>query len=545
MFLRISAVAAAVLLAGCVSNNAGVETSTQTVPDVDEKVNTAGSAKYRTAGSAKHPTNAENIAQRLWDMGLLATAEPAPPDASELEDLWQRMQFQLTFKVPQTRPIVEQRNFYSGNQAYLDRVAGRAQPFLYYIVQEIEKRNMPLELALLPIVESAFDPFAHSPSAASGMWQFMPATGKLFGLKQNFWYDGRRDVVASTKAALDYLQYLHDKLEGDWLNAIAAYNSGEGRILSAIKKNKNKRLPTDFWSLDLPAETTSYVPKLLALVDILKRPDEFDIVWKFIPNEPKIELVDIGGQIDLAIAAEMAGINLSQLQALNPGFNQWATDPQGPHYLLLPKRRVQAFRQQLAKTPSQNWLHWHRYTVSAGDTLGEIAHKHGTDIGAIKRINRLNTNIIRQGQHLLIPVAAEDGSIFDIGTDSAMASASAQNHSTAKKLTYAVQQGDTLWDISREHKVTVEQLVQWNGISKRSALKTGQNLVILQPDTVVTSTDGTRTVTYKVRKGDSLARIAQRFSVSVADIEKWNKINSSNYLQPGQQLKLVVDPTQV
>jgi membrane-bound lytic murein transglycosylase D len=535
MFLRISAVAAAVLLTGCVSNNSSVETNTQAAP--------APKVKAKPADFHKSSANAERIAQRLWDMGLLATAEPALPDAAELEDLWQRIQFQLTFNVPQTRPIVEQRNFYAGNQAYLDRIAGRAQPFLHYIVQEIEKRNMPLELALLPIVESAFDPFAYSPAAAAGMWQFMPATGKLFGLKQNFWYDGRRDVVASTRAALDYLQYLHDKLEGDWLNAIAAYNSGEGRILSAIKLNKKKRLPTDFWSLDLPAETTSYVPKLLALVDILKRPDEFDIVWKFIANESKIELVDIGGQIDLAIAAEMAGMTVSQLQALNPGFNQWATDPQGPHYLVLPKRQVKPFQQQLAQTPSQNWLHWHRYTVAAGDTLGEIARKHSTDISAIKRINKLTNNTIRQGQDLLIPVAAEDGRLFEL------ASVNTSNNSAQQlngnKVNYIVQQGDTLWDISREHKVTVEQLVQWNGITKRSALKTGQSLVIVQAENIDSTANVARTVTYKVRKGDSLARIAQRFSVSVSDIVKWNKIDSNNYLQPGQQLKLVVDVTQV
>jgi len=278
MFIRISAVAAAVLLAGCVSTNPTAGTS------AEAEVTVPSNAKAKAADFHKQAASAEQIAEQLWSQGLNSIAMPAPPDAAELEDLWQRIQFQLTFNVPQTRPIVEQRNYYSSHQAYLDRVAGRAQPFLYYIVQELEKRQMPLELALLPIVESAFDPFAYSHAAASGMWQFMPATGKRFGLKQNFWYDGRRDVIASTRAALDYLQYLHDKLEGDWLNAIAAYNSGEGRIMAAIKRNKKKRLPTDFWSLDLPAETTSYVPKLLALVDILKRPDEFDIVWKFIDN---------------------------------------------------------------------------------------------------------------------------------------------------------------------------------------------------------------------------------------------------------------------
>jgi membrane-bound lytic murein transglycosylase D len=537
MFIRISAVAAAVLLAGCVSTNSTVKGGTET------DVAAAPKAASKAADFHKQAASAEFIAEHLWTQGLNINTVPAPPDAAELEDLWQRIQFQLTFNVPQTRPIVEQRNYYSSHQAYLDRVAGRAQPFLYYIVQEIEKRNMPLELALLPIVESAFDPFAYSHAAASGMWQFMPTTGKRFGLKQNFWYDGRRDVIASTRAALDYLQYLHDKLEGDWLNAIAAYNSGEGRIMAAIKRNKKKRLPTDFWSLDLPAETTSYVPKLLALVDILKRPDEFDIVWKFIANESKIEVVEIQGQIDLAIAAKMAGLNVSEVQALNPGFNQWATDPDGPHYLVLPSSQVVPFKQQLAQTPSKNWLRWHRYTVVSGDTLGEIARKYSTDVAAIQRINKLKGNTIRLGQHLLVPVAALEGEGYDLSVPSRIAKA--QQQVTGNKLNYTVQQGDTLWDIGREHKVTVEQLAKWNGIAQRAALKTGQKLVIWQPDSDNRVAGISRTVTYKVRKGDSLARIAQRFSVSISDIVKWNKIDSSNYLQPGQRLKLVVDVTQV
>ncbi|HEX5793859.1 MAG TPA: LysM peptidoglycan-binding domain-containing protein, partial [Rheinheimera sp.] len=325
------------------------------------------------------------------------------------------------------------------------------------------------------------------------------------------------------------------------LNAIAAYNSGEGRILKAIKRNKQKRLPTDFWSLDLPAETTAYVPKLLALVDILKRPDEFEIVWKFIANEAKIELVEIDAQIDLAIAAKMADLNVSELQALNPGFNQWATDPDGPHYLVLPKQKTAVFQQKLAQTPSQQWLRWKRYVVSKGDTLGKIALQHSTNVSALQRINKLSGNTIRLGQALLIPVAAEDDSNYELTAPTRIA----QGQQAANKLNYTVQQGDTLWDISREHNVTVEQLTKWNGIARRSALKPGQQLAIWQQDTSARSGGISRTVNYKVRKGDSLARIAQRFSVSVSDIVKWNKIDTNNYLQPGQQLKLVVDVTQV
>ncbi|MGI5308824.1 LysM peptidoglycan-binding domain-containing protein [Rheinheimera sp. WS51] len=529
MFKKISTLAGVVLLAGCVSQN---HTTTDPVAAPKNTVK-----KQPTQDFLRHAASAEQIANQLWLSGMPPDVEQ--PDAAELEDLWQRIQMQLTFNVPQTRPIVEQRNLYSASQSYLDRISTRAQPFLYYIVQELEKRNMPLELALLPIVESAFDPYAYSHAAAAGMWQFMPATGKRFGLTQNFWYDGRRDVIASTNAALDYLTYLHDTLEGDWLNAIAAYNSGEGRILRAIKRNKKRRLPTDFWSLDLPAETTAYVPKLLALVDILQRPDDFDLVWKFIPNEPQLALVEVDSQIDLTIAAEMAGISVSQLQSLNPGFKQWATDPDRAHTLVLPLDSQQKFQQKLASTAEKDRLRWQRYTVVKGDTLGKIAQQHNTAVTAIQRINKLKGHTIRLGQHLLIPTTAAANDDTAIAKTSYTDSPSDLKH----KIEYSIKQGDSLWDLSREYKVSVDDIAKWNGINKNSTLKLGQKIVIMQTgDTMVSNK--TRTVTYKVRKGDSLARIAQRFSISIADIVKWNQINKSSYIQPGQKLKLVVEVTQ-
>ncbi|CAM3857208.1 LysM peptidoglycan-binding domain-containing protein [Rheinheimera salexigens] len=539
MFKKFSALAGIVILTGCVSQNASENNTDNTAPTV----NTV--KKKPAADFFRHAASAEQIAEQLWLSGVPPDSNQL--DAAELEDLWQRIQYQLSFEVPQTRPIVEQRNLYTASQTYLDRISTRAQPFLYYIVQELEKRNMPLELALLPIVESAFDPYAYSHASAAGMWQFMPATGKRFGLKQNFWYDGRNDVITSTNAALDYLKYLHDTLEGDWLNAIAAYNSGEGRIMRAIKLNKKRRLPTDFWSLDLPAETTAYVPKLLALVDILKRPDDFDVVWKFIANEPKLSLVEVDNQIDLTIAAKMAGISVAELQALNPGFKQWATDPEGPHALVLPIAAEQQFQSQLAQTPERDWLRWQRYTVVKGDTLGKIAQQHNTAVNAIQRINKLSNNTIRLGQHLLIPSTAEG----DVNSSIAKASQlndRANAHTIdqpniSKKTQYTIKHGDTLWDLSREYKVSVDDIAKWNGINKNAGLKLGQKIVIMQNAADIESV--TRTLTYKVRQGDSLARIAQRFSITVADIVKWNQINKSNFIQPGQKLKLVVDVTQV
>lgn len=524
MTVRLSAVVLLALLTGCVSTTGSDADTPLEAPPVKPVKSTAEDFHRNTA-------SAEQIAARLWGRGL---TEEQLLDATELEDLWQRIQAQLTFKVPQTRVIVEHRNFYTDNQAYLDRIAGRAQPFLYYIVQELEKRQMPLELALLPIVESAFDPLAYSPARAAGMWQFMPGTGKRFGLKQNSWYDGRKDVVQSTQAALDYLQYLYNTLEHDWLNAIAAYNAGEGRIMRAIKANQKRRLPTDFWSLDLPAETTAYVPKLLALVDILQRPEEFQIVWKFIANEPKITVVDIGQQVDLGIAAEMAGISMADLQALNPGFSQWATDPDGPHQLVVPVENAAYFTEQLAKTPADKFMQWQPYKIKSGDTLGAIARRYNTTVDALARLNKISGNTIRVGQTLLIPRGSDnvEQQLVELAQNTEIGP---RNNKTA----YVVQRGDTLWDLSRKYDVTVAQLRSWNKLSAQAVLNEGQTLEIWQ-ETSASTAAKTRTLNYRVRPGDSLAKIAQRFSITVSDIVKWNNISANNYLQPGQQLKLLV-----
>ncbi|MEN3157086.1 LysM peptidoglycan-binding domain-containing protein [Alkalimonas sp. NCh-2] len=534
MKVRVLTVVATALLAGCASTN---QPQTATEP-----VSKTSHASFDQAASA------ELIAANLLTAANQQAPTVTPLDPTKVDDVWQRIQLQLTFEVPEYRAIAEQRNFFARNQAYLDRVSTRAEPYLHYIVEQLEARNMPLELALLPIVESAFDPFAYSHARASGLWQFMPATGKRFGLQQNFWYDGRRDVIESTRAALDYLQYLHDRLEGDWLNAIAAYNSGEGRLLRAIRHNKNRNLPTDFWSLSLPRETTAYVPKLLALVDLVRQPETYNIAWQPIPNQRQIGIVEVGRQIDLAVAAEMAGLSLNELHALNPAFNQWATDPDGSHRLVLPLDNKPQFREQLANTPTDQWLSWQRHTVVRGDTLGKIAQQYQTSVAAIQRLNDINGHTIRIGQHLLVPVSAKNADAYQLSQPGRIAQAQ-QRTNPEQRIHYTVKQGDTLWDISRAHQVSVNELARWNGMTARDTIRPGQQLVIVQAQTSSTAaTQGspgvTRTINYRVRRGDSLSRIAQRYRVQVADILKWNQLSIDQHLQPGQQLRLLVDITQ-
>lgn len=459
-------------------------------------------------------------------------------------DVWDRISYQLSMEIPQNRQVVTERNWYAKHPTYMVRVGKRAEPFLHFIVNEIEKREMPIELALLPIVESAFDPFAYSHGRASGLWQFIPGTGNRFKLKQTWWYDGRRDVVAATRAALDYLSFLHKTLDGDWLNAIAAYNSGEGRVLRAIKRNRKKHLPTDFWSLDLPKETTAYVPKLLALADLLKRKNEFNMSWYPIDNVPHIAVVDAHKQIDIAKAAELAGMELTALHRLNPGYNQWATDPNGPHKFVVPVDKADSFQASLDSLSDKERMAWTRYVVKPGDTLGGIASKYKISIDSLRDINKINGNMIRVKQALMVPTSAESLKSYTLTADNRLKKTQDKKRGSTK-LSHKVKRGDTLWDISREYKVNVRSLAKWNGMAPTDPLKPGKNLVIWTKSPSSNSSDSgiVRKVTYKVRNGDSLARIAQKFKVKIVDIAKWNALDTKKYLQPGQALKLYVDVT--
>lgn len=474
--------------------------------------------------------------------------------STQSQDLWVRVRAGFALDLNPNNPrFTRQLNWYKKHQRYLDRTTARSSRYLYHIVQETEKRGMPLELALLPIVESAFDPFAYSHGRASGIWQFIPGTGKAFGLKQDWWYDGRRDIVASTDAALTYLQALANRFDGDWLLALAAYNSGGGTVSKAIRYNKKRGLKTDYWSLKLPKETRAYVPKLLAISRLIKEPSAFGLTLQPLPNEPYFEIVKVGSQIDLAQAAKMADISVEEIYLLNPGFNRWATSPIGPHRLLIPKTNTQQFKTALAAMPSSQRLSWQRYTVRSGDSLIRIANKFNTTPSVIKQTNNLRSNLIRQGQKLLIPVAAKGDSYYAFSASNRLEKKQnrAPRGSSKAKINYKVRSGDTLWDISRKYKVGVRSLARWNNMAPTDPLRPGKKLVIWTNAAntgtasryAPPSRSKIRKVGYRVRKGDSLARIAGKFNVTVKQIVTWNNIDPKKYLKPGQKLKLHVDVT--
>ncbi|MCF2946823.1 LysM peptidoglycan-binding domain-containing protein [Paraglaciecola aquimarina] len=471
-------------------------------------------------------------------------------EEEQIKDLWARVQSQLQFKFTDNKRIAAQRNWYLKHPEYMQRVAKRAKPFLYLIIEQLEQQNMPLDLALLPIVESAFDPFAYSHGRAAGMWQFIPSTGTRFGMKQTWWYDGRRDVMASTQGAINYLNYLLKMFDGNWYHALAAYNSGEGRVLRAVRKNKKSGKQTDFWSLDLPRETEAYVPKLLALVDILANSDKYNFAWPLIDNIPFTQEVEIGSQIDLALAAQMAQLSVKELHALNPGYNRWATDPNGPHKLLIPIDKVDRFETELAKTDDKQRLNWVRHKVKSGDSLIKLAKKYHTSTDVISQVNKLKGNMIRVNDYLIVPVALKSLDAYSLSQEQRLAKVQSQK-SGSSKLTHKVKSGDTFWDISREYKVNLRSLAKWNGMAPTDTLRPGKELVIWlnQTNSKALSTSAAnqdaimRSLTYTVRNGDSLARIAGKFKVKVKDLQKWNQSKLKKYLQPGQKLKIYVDIT--
>ncbi|WP_018692785.1 lytic transglycosylase [Algicola sagamiensis] len=529
----------AAVLTGCQSTTT-VPVSKQPLEEMTTPVEAQTSQEAQAYASAEDVLNALTLDTLLVDGKL--QQESTEPALEDYNNLWMRIRSQFSFDIPQNRRVVTQRNWYAKNQKYLNRVAKRAEPFLYFIVEEIERRNMPMELALLPIVESAFDPFAYSHGRASGMWQFISGTGTRYGLKQNWWYDGRRDVIASTRAALDYLSFLHKTLDGDWMNAIAAYNSGEGRVLRAIKKNKRKHLPTDFWSLDLPNETDMYVPKLLALVDLLKRHEEFKMTWPQIANHSVVEIVDTKRQTDLSVVADLSGYAIDDLYKLNPGYNQWASDPKGPHTFLLPKKNAALLRSKLSDAKLTARPNWERYTIRSGDSLNKIAVKFKTTVAVLQSVNNIKGNMIREGGTLLIPVAAKDPKRYQLVLASKKKVAKQlKRTSGTSRIDYTVKKGDSFWKIAQKFKISTKQLSKWNQNKLPKQIRPGDKLVIWKTKSKNAKT--LRTITYKVRSGDSLARIAKKFKISVNDILAWNQLDEKQFIQPGQKLKLHIDVT--
>ncbi len=500
-------------------------------------------------------------------------------------------------------PLVAQdEEWYRQRPAYVKRMLKRSKRYLYYIVTQVKKRDMPMEIALLPMVESAFNPQALSRSKASGIWQFIPDTGRDFGLDQNHWMDERRDIKAATNAALTYLDRLHGDL-GNWYLALAAYNCGEGLVNQLIARQKALGLPTNYLSLPLPEQTKNYVPQLLAVRDIIEHPASYGLETDFIPNKAYFKDAPLKEPLDVHEAAILADIPLKEFKALNPAYKH-SFIPSSTGSILLPVDKVSVFEQHLTQfnNPLRNWrryiirrgewLHqiaqktgtsvrllaevnglpdnshfrfyrqqellappFHEYkysgghdiyTVRVGDTLYKIAHTHHINLRQLVALNGGRT-VLKPGEILhLVPknfqtgiYPAHEAQVQLAETNKHDLTHFINSHNHGKNI-YTVRPGDTLYGIAHTHHINTEQLLALNG--GKTTLRPGQTLHLVPENTQEARQDNVkqhiRLTRYTVRRGDTLDSIAHRFNVNINDIERWNRIPQRKILHPGDHVKL-------
>ncbi|WP_137817117.1 lytic transglycosylase domain-containing protein [Pseudomonas sp. 2FG] len=478
------------------------------------------------------------------DTDLAVELQPQPhsqwltdtPEPEKPQDIWDRMRagFKLQDEIGINPRIEQQRLWFASKPSYLESASGRGSLYIHYVVERLEERNMPLELALLPVIESSYNPFAYSRSDAAGLWQFIPSTGRHFNLQQTSWYDGRRDITASTNAAMNYLSRLHEMFNGDWLLALAAYNAGEGTVSRAIERNQRLGLPTDYWNLPLPKETQDYVPKLLALSQLVMAPDAYGIDLDPIANEPYFEVVEIKQRMDLSRVAAMADVDEDELYQLNPAFKKRIT-LDGPQQLLVPTEKAELLAANLSMMKPQELVDWQEYRVRTGDSLHGIANRYHLTVNTLKEINQLPGNHLRVGQVLSIP--AQPG----VKPTQPLFQNSARREEAPRS--YRVKNGDNLWQIAKANNVEVKDLQRWNTLSA-NGLKAGQTLALQGNKAATPSTSkgpaskGREAITYyKVQKGDSMYLIAKRFKVEMQHLRTWNP-RTSHELTPGQTITL-------
>ena len=513
--------AATVPLAEAAAPNAEAPPAAEAAPAPADSPPAADSAEPGAPAAA-----AESAAQGPTQVAGLTPAQYA--------DLFDRMRagFRLEDEA-EHKAVDQQLRWYAANPEYLQRAFGRADLYLYHIVTELEKRGMPLELALLPVVESAFEPYAFSRASAAGLWQFIPGTGSKFGLKQDWWYDGRRDIVESTRGALDYLQSLHDEFNGDWLLAIAAYNCGEALVERAVDQNRSAGRPIDFWDLWLPRETRAYVPKLLAMKRLVLDPEAYGLAFSPIANQPYFARVDTLGQINLKLAAEIAGITPEELYELNPAFHRWATDPGGPFNLLLPSEAADVFAANITQLSADQRLGVTHYAVVRGDSIASIARQFHTTVNVVRELNDMPSGGLSVGDDLRVPSA-----VTELPAKVMLAAAQVDGRGRpGRQHVQIVRRGDSLWTIARRHGMNVNTLAMMNGMHPGDPLRAGQR-IRLSSGGGGSGHGRARRVEYVVREGDTVSGIARLFQCSVPQLLAWNGLSSHPHIHTGQKLRI-------
>ena len=511
---------------------------TVTVLSETPVISAADPTHATTVGSLPNDPNATSVI----DTARSGYAAPETENATDTPspdsgDLWQRIRNGFALK-PLDSPLVATHvDWYAQRPDYLRRTIARSKMYLFHIMEEVQKRGMPAEIALLPIVESAFNPMAYSRSHASGIWQFIPSTGKDFGLKQNNWYDGRRDIVAATDAALDYLEKLHDMF-GTWNLALAAYNCGEGCVSRAIAKNEAQGLPTNYLSLNLPAETRHYVPKLMAVKEIISDPGMAGLSLDSIPNQAYFVSVSLHKSIDVKLAAKLADMPVKEFESLNPAFTKLVVRSDSAQPILLPVDRAAAFSDNL-KNYDRPLVSWQLYPAKKGERAVAIAKKFGVTVAWLKQHNEFR--LTRKGRlaansSLMLPLRNKAPATLEANASNKAATTRSHTH------TVMVRRGDTLLAVARQHGVSIAEIKRWNHL-RNGHLRAGSRLIIAEADSMAKTprkafTHHAKARHYTVKRGDSLSVIAKKFDVSVKDIQHWNSIKRHAAITPGTRLVL-------
>ncbi len=467
---------------------------------------------------------------------------------SQEDNLWQVIANRQDIKSVSNLRVQNRIDWISNHPEYLSLISKRAEPFLYLVVSELEKQDLPIEIALLPIVESDYYPFSYSHGTAAGLWQFIPSTGRMYGLEEDWWHADRRDVLASTQAAASYLKDLNQMFKGDWLLSIAAYNAGPGRVQKAIDANIKLGKKTDFWSLDLPNETERYVPKLLALSQVIKNPSRYNQKLLKINNKPFLKAIELDSQFDLALISQWTGLSIDQIYNYNPGLKRWATPESLPYTMLLPEEVIYSFNDNLSKQGQRPKISWTRYKIKSGDSLSLIAQSYNTTIAQIRSVNELDNDTIRIDKYLIVPLAQKAEGYYSL-SENQREKSRLNIQKNSEKIIYTVVAGDSLWKISIKFDTTINNLVRWNQISPSDSLSIGKELVILRDNknktelAKITNTgiDIDRNIFYTVKEGDNLSKIAQKYKVKVLDIRAWNDLSEGYILQPGDKLTITIN----
>lgn len=491
--------------------------------------------------SDRRTSNSPAASAKRTQAVALRSPELITPTITAPVDLWGRMQSGFALQDFYDHPnVLEHIDNYLSDPRFFEIVTARAQPFLFSIVEELEAREMPLEIALLPVVESTFNPNAASGEGAVGLWQIVSNTGQRYGLQEDWWYDGRRDPLASTTAALDFLQVLHNQFDNDWLLTLAAYNTGGGNLRRAIRRSgQSLEAGIDFWELPLANETRVHIPRILAVAAIIANAEQYAVELPELANENQLARIELGTQIELAEAARLAEIDIDTLRMLNAGYRQWATHPDTPQHLYLPIDNAATLQAALSKVDLSSLMTWDHYEIQSGDTLGAIASRFSTTVDVLRQVNNLRGSFIVAGDPLLIPRDGGSGQI--VGTPPQL---SRQRSIESAPATYTIRRGDNLWSIARRFALSIADITRHNGLNGDALLMPGQELDLSfandAPRSALAqaSTPGNSPQTYRIRRGDTLATIARRFDVPLAELLNWNDLSANDIIYPGDNLRV-------